>query len=76
MSSVPVVGTAPLKPTERSQTNLIVNYLPEDVTQAEITSMFSQCGRIESCHIVRDFHRDTVLSTFNYRILLRKQLKD
>jgi len=55
MSSVPVVGTAPLKPTERSQTNLIVNYLPEDVTQAEITSMFSQCGRIESCHIVRDF---------------------
>jgi len=53
MSLVPVLETARLKPMERSQTNLIVNYLPEDVTEVEIKSMFSQCGEIESCHIAR-----------------------
>jgi len=42
MSFIPVLKTAPLRPMECSQTNLIVNYLSEDVTEMEIKSMFSR----------------------------------
>ena len=39
---------------EDSKTNLIVNYLPQDMTQDEIRSLFSSIGAIESCKLIRD----------------------
>lgn len=37
-----------------SGTNLIVNYLPQDMSEREMYSMFSAIGPIESCRIMRD----------------------
>ena len=37
-----------------SQTNLIVNYLPQTMTQDEIRSLFSSIGEVESCKLIRD----------------------
>ncbi|KAK7820308.1 hypothetical protein U0070_007514, partial [Myodes glareolus] len=50
--------------TEDSKTNLIVNYLPQNMTQEELKSLFGSIGEIESCKLVRDkitgmqFHGD------------------
>ena len=35
-------------------TNLIVNYLPQTMTQDEIRSLFASIGEIESCKLIRD----------------------
>ncbi|KAG8199356.1 hypothetical protein JTE90_011819 [Oedothorax gibbosus] len=40
--------------TEDSKTNLIVNYLPQTMTQEEIRSLFSSIGEVESCKLIRD----------------------
>ncbi|CAH2236558.1 ELAV-like protein 1 [Pararge aegeria] len=37
-----------------SKTNLIVNYLPQTMTQEEIRSLFSSVGEVESCKLIRD----------------------
>lgn len=37
-----------------SKTNLIVNYLPQTMTQEEIRSLFSSIGDVESCKLIRD----------------------
>lgn len=34
--------------------NLIVNYLPQSMTQEEIVSLFSTIGAVESCKLIRD----------------------
>ncbi|XP_076279240.1 ELAV-like protein 1 isoform X13 [Lasioglossum baleicum] len=39
---------------EESKTNLIVNYLPQSMTQDEIRSLFSSIGDVESCKLIRD----------------------
>nr|XP_057923960.1 ELAV-like protein 2 isoform X2 [Doryrhamphus excisus] len=39
---------------EESKTNLIVNYLPQNMTQEELKSLFASIGEIESCKLVRD----------------------
>ncbi|XP_066958054.1 ELAV-like protein 1 isoform X16 [Macrobrachium rosenbergii] len=39
---------------EESKTNLIVNYLPQNMTQEEIRSLFSSIGELESCKLIRD----------------------
>lgn len=36
-------------------TNLIINYLPQDMTDRELYSLFRTMGPIESCRIMRDF---------------------
>ncbi|XP_078540333.1 ELAV-like protein 3 isoform X5 [Lissotriton helveticus] len=41
-------------PTDDSKTNLIVNYLPQNMTQEEFKSLFGSIGEIESCKLVRD----------------------
>uniref|UniRef100_A0A4W5P2S5 ELAV-like protein n=1 Tax=Hucho hucho TaxID=62062 RepID=A0A4W5P2S5_9TELE len=41
-------------PTDDSKTNLIVNYLPQNMTQEEFRSLFGSIGEIESCKLVRD----------------------
>ncbi|XP_064606223.1 ELAV-like protein 1 isoform X3 [Liolophura sinensis] len=40
--------------TEESKTNLIVNYLPQSMTQEDIRSLFSSIGEVESCKLIRD----------------------
>lgn len=37
-----------------SKTNLIVNYLPQTMSQEEFRSLFSSMGEVESCKLVRD----------------------
>lgn len=39
---------------EDSKTNLIVNYLPQTMTQEEIRSLFTSIGEVESCKLIRD----------------------
>lgn len=39
---------------EGSKTNLIVNYLPQTMTQEEIKALFSSIGEVESCKLIRD----------------------
>lgn len=39
---------------EESKTNLIVNYLPQTMTQEEIRLLFSSIGEVESCKLIRD----------------------
>ncbi|KAG7259328.1 LOW QUALITY PROTEIN: hypothetical protein CRUP_017135, partial [Coryphaenoides rupestris] len=45
---------APNGATDDSKTNLIVNYLPQNMTQEEFKSLFGSIGEIESCKLVRD----------------------
>ena len=47
-------GTANHVPQEDSKTNLIVNYLPQTMSQEEIRSLFSSIGEVESCKLIRD----------------------
>ncbi|CAD5212782.1 unnamed protein product [Bursaphelenchus okinawaensis] len=37
-----------------SKTNLIINYLPQTMSQDEVRSLFASMGPIESCKLVRD----------------------
>lgn len=39
---------------EESKTNLIVNYLPQTMTQEEVKSLFGSIGDVESCKLIRD----------------------
>ncbi|CAG0920568.1 unnamed protein product, partial [Notodromas monacha] len=39
---------------EESKTNLIVNYLPQNMNQETIRALFSQIGEVESCKLIRD----------------------
>lgn len=40
--------------TNENRTNLIVNYLPQNMTEEEIKSLFSSVGEVESVKLVRD----------------------
>ena len=40
--------------TDDSKTNLIINYLPQDMSQEEIRSLFSSIGEVDSCKLIRD----------------------
>lgn len=39
---------------ENAKTNLIVNYLPQNMTQEEIKSLFSSIGPVETCKLIKD----------------------
>jgi len=38
-----------------ARTNLIVNYLPQSMTEKELYSMFVTIGPVESCRVMKDF---------------------
>ncbi len=40
--------------SDKMRTNLIINYLPQTMTQDEIKDLFGSIGAIESCKLVRD----------------------
>ncbi|KAK6989460.1 ELAV-like protein 1 isoform X1 [Biomphalaria glabrata] len=44
-----------------SKTNLIVNYLPQTMSQDEIRSLFSSIGELESCKLIRDKPTDPLI---------------
>lgn len=58
MSAVPVLGTAenpgPQNPESKASTNLIVNYLPQTLTEDALKNMFSAVGNVQSCKLIRD----------------------
>lgn len=58
MSAVPVLGTAenpgPQNPESKANTNLIVNYLPQNLTEDDLKSLFSAVGNIQSCKLIKD----------------------
>lgn len=56
----PLLGTNGA--TDDSKTNLIVNYLPQNMTQDEFKSLFGSIGDIESCKLVRDKITGVVLA--------------
>jgi len=39
---------------DESKTNLIINYLPQAMTQEDLRNLFSSIGELESCKLVRD----------------------
>lgn len=49
-----------------SKTNLIVNYLPQNMTQEEFRSLFGSIGEIESCKLVRDKITGKTKSIINF----------
>lgn len=40
---------------DNAQTRLIINYLPQNLTDRVFLDIFSRVGQIESCKIMRDF---------------------
>ncbi|CAL8073284.1 unnamed protein product [Calicophoron daubneyi] len=40
--------------TEDNKTNLIVNYLPQNMSQEEIRNLFATIGEVDSCKLIRD----------------------
>ena len=38
-----------------SRTNLIINYLPQNLTESELFKMFVTIGTVTNCKIMRDF---------------------
>jgi len=39
---------------EESKTNLIINYLPQAMTQEDLRNLFGSIGELESCKLIRD----------------------
>lgn len=60
------------EPEDDNKTNLIINYLPQNMTQEEIRSLFGNVGEVESCKLIRDKQTgisgslNFVTSTSNY----------
>lgn len=55
VAAVPNAVPPPGPPmADDSKTNLIVNYLPQNMSQDELRSLFGSLGDIESCKLVRD----------------------
>ena len=58
MAAVPVLGTAenpgPQNPETKAKTNLIVNYLPQGLTEEGLKTLFSNYGIVQSCKLIKD----------------------
>ncbi|VDM27201.1 unnamed protein product [Toxocara canis] len=53
-SSSSIPPASPCSESGESKTNLIINYLPQTMSQEEVRSLFSSMGEIDSCKLVRD----------------------
>ncbi|KAI1706498.1 RNA recognition motif domain-containing protein [Ditylenchus destructor] len=42
------------EPADQSQTNLVVNYLPIDLTQEELSHLFGLVGELKQCRLIMD----------------------
>ncbi|CAI6349820.1 unnamed protein product [Macrosiphum euphorbiae] len=43
-----------MEPQDTSMTNLIINYLPQSMTDKKLHQMFTQIGQIEACRVMKD----------------------
>jgi len=58
--------------SDKIHTNLIINYLPQTMTQDEIKDLFGSIGAIESCKLVRDKttgSKKNFFSIFSYQFI-------
>ncbi|KAG5452449.1 ELAV-like protein 4 [Clonorchis sinensis] len=53
-NSGPVNNTAVTNSPPENKTNLIINYLPPNMSQEEVRALFSSIGEVESCKLVRE----------------------
>ena len=58
MSAVPVLGSVgnpgPQSAESKSKTNLIINYLPQTMSEEEVKCLFSSIGPVQSCKLIKD----------------------
>ena len=58
MSAVPVLGSAgnpgPQNPESKAKTNLIVNYLPQSMSEDDVRNLFATIGPVQSCKLIKD----------------------
>ena len=54
-SSSPNSGNGGNGRDDDSRTNLIINYLPQNLTESELFKMFVTIGTVTNCKIMRDF---------------------
>ncbi|PSN30343.1 Protein sex-lethal [Blattella germanica] len=60
------------------KTNLIINYLPQNMTEKELYSMFVTIGPVESCRVMKDFKAEDAsraIGTLNGLQVQNKRLK-
>ncbi|MEQ2169566.1 hypothetical protein GOODEAATRI_026446 [Goodea atripinnis] len=49
-----IMNKTMMEEDDDSRTNLIVNYLPQSMSQDELRSLFSSVGEVESAKLIRD----------------------
>uniref|UniRef100_H2YKC3 RRM domain-containing protein n=1 Tax=Ciona savignyi TaxID=51511 RepID=H2YKC3_CIOSA len=54
---------------DESKTNLIINYLPQAMTQEDLRNLFSSIGELESCKLIRDKLTGIFLSGIGEKIV-------
>lgn len=54
---------------DNAQTRLIINYLPQNLTDRVFLDIFSRVGQIESCKIMRDFKVSIYCILFNLHLI-------
>lgn len=64
-----------------AKTNLIVNYLPQNMSQDELRSLFSSIGEVESAKLIRDkvagkylSALGTLVSKQTHKLMLRENI--
>jgi protein sex-lethal len=55
---------------DNALTNLIINYLPQDMNERELHSLFSSMGPIDSCRVMRDFKVNVSAQCFFITIII------
>ncbi|XP_076439897.1 ELAV-like protein 1 isoform X1 [Babylonia areolata] len=70
-------ATSPVSLNEdgTSKTNLIVNYLPQTMSQDEIRSLFASFGELESCKLIRDKPTESLISRSGDAVTMRSGLR-
>ncbi|KAG5318901.1 SXL protein, partial [Pseudoatta argentina] len=58
-----------IKGNEEPRTNLIINYLPQNMNEKELYSLFVTIGPVESCRVMKDYKRSRT-NDF-YKLILR-----
>jgi len=51
-----------IKGNEEPRTNLIINYLPQNMNEKELYSLFVTIGPVESCRVMKDYKVSHILS--------------
>lgn len=56
------------KGNEEPRTNLIINYLPQSMTEKDLYSLFVTIGPVESCRVMKDYKvgslHETIISLY------------